>query len=215
MTYLDIVNNVLRRMREDQVTTVSANTYSRMVGDYVNDAKRLVEDAWDWSGLRTAITIATTADVPTYVLTGSGNRAEMLTFLNDTSNWFMDYRTQVWFDNMYFNQDPPSAAPRYYTYDGVDSNGDTQIKLYPKPDGVYSLRFNCVLRPGELEADTDEVTIPAMPIIHLAVALLTRERGETGGTSAAEYFGIADKYLSDAIALDAFKHPEEMVFRTV
>jgi len=54
-----------------------------------------------------------------------------------------------------------------------------------------------------------------MPVIHFAVALLARERGETGGTSTAEYFTIANKYLSDAIAIDAAKHPEEMVFRTI
>jgi hypothetical protein len=54
-----------------------------------------------------------------------------------------------------------------------------------------------------------------MPVVHLTVALLARERGETGGTSAAEYFAVADRFLSDAIAIDAAKHPEEMVFRTV
>jgi hypothetical protein len=48
----------------------------------------------------------------------------------------------------------------------------------------------------------------------MAVALLARERGETGGTSAPEYFGIADKFLSDAIALDAQKHPEETIWYT-
>ena len=59
MTYLDIVNNVLRRLREDTVTTVTNDTYSTMVGDFVNDAKQLVENAWDWSNLRSALTIVT------------------------------------------------------------------------------------------------------------------------------------------------------------
>ena len=58
------------------------------------------------------------------------------------------------------------------------------------------------------------MNIPAMPVIHLAIALLARERGETGGTSAPEYFTIANQYLADAIALDAQKHPEETVFYT-
>ena len=44
--------------------------------------------------------------------------------------------------------------------------------------------------------------------------IVARERGETGGTSTAEYFAIADKHLSDAIALDAQKHPEETIFYT-
>ena len=47
MTYLNLVNGVLRRLREDEVSNVSESTYSKMVGDYVNDAKDLVETAWD------------------------------------------------------------------------------------------------------------------------------------------------------------------------
>ena len=52
MTYLNIVNNVLRRLREDTVDSVTETTYSTMVGDFVNDAKTLVEQAADWSALR-------------------------------------------------------------------------------------------------------------------------------------------------------------------
>ena len=85
----------------------------------------------------------------------------------------------------------------------------------PTPDGVYSIRVDLVKRQADLVANDDSLLIPAQPVIHLAVALLARERGETGGTSTAEYFQIANQYLSDAIAIDAAKHPEEMVFRTV
>ena len=214
MTYLNLVNNVLRRLREDEVASVTDNTYSKMVGDFVNDAKKLVEDSWDWSGLRTTLTVTTTSGIFNYVLTGSQNKIKVLDVINDTSNVFMEYQTAHWFNDKYLNQDPVSGSPDYYTYNGVDSNGDTQVDIYPKPDGVYSLRFNCILRNDELSADTDELVIPSQPVIHMAVALLARERGETGGTSAAEYFGIADKYLSDAIALDAQKHPDETIWYT-
>ena len=71
-----------------------------------------------------------------------------------------------------------------------------------------------MLRNVDLSADADTLAIPAQPVIHMAVALLSRERGETGGTSTAEYFALADKYLSDAIDLDAQKHPEETIFYT-
>ena len=214
MTYLNLVNNVLRRLREDEVTSVSSNTYSKMAGDFVNDAKKLVEDAWDWSALRTTLTLTTTSGIFNYVLTGSQNKIKVLDVINDTSNKFMEYQTAHWFNNKYLNQDPVSGSPEYYTYNGVNSSGDTQVDIYPKPDGVYSIRFNCVLRNDDLSADSDVLFIPAQPVIHLAVALLARERGETGGTSAPEYFGIADKYLSDAIALDAQKHPEEVIWYT-
>ena len=214
MTYLDLVNNVLRRMREEEVSSVTSNTYSKMVGDFVNDAKKIVEAAWDWSALRTTLTISTTDDVFNYVLTGSQNRIKALNVINDTDNIFMEYRPATWFDDKYLNQDPVSGSPEYYTYNGVDSSGDSQIDVYPKPDGVYTIRFNCIFRNDDLSADVDTLLIPSMPVIHLAIALLARERGETGGTSAPEYFGIADKYLSDAIALDAQKHPDETIWYT-
>ena len=86
--------------------------------------------------------------------------------------------------------------------------------MYPKPDAVYTLKAKMVLRNISLSNDADTLVIPSQPVIHMAVALLARERGETGGTSTVEYFSIADKYLSDAIALDAQKHPEETIFYT-
>ena len=63
MTYLNLVNGVLRRLREDEVTSVTANTYSKMVSDFVNDAKDLVETAWDWSALRSTLTITLLQEV--------------------------------------------------------------------------------------------------------------------------------------------------------
>ena len=214
MTYLDLVNNVLRRLREDTVTAVTNDTYSTMVGDFVNDAKEMVESAWDWSALRTRLTISTTADDYTYSLTGTGDKGRVLNAINDTSNLEMQYQTQNWFDNQFFIQNAASGAPEYFTYNGVDANGDAQIDVYPKPDGVYSLKVKAVIRNTALTNNLDTLKIPSQPVIHLAVALLARERGETGGTSTPEYFAIADKYLSDAIALDAQRHPEETIFYT-
>jgi hypothetical protein len=52
MTYLDLVNNVLRRLRETEVASVQSTAYSKLIGDIVNDAKDLVENSWDWSALR-------------------------------------------------------------------------------------------------------------------------------------------------------------------
>ena len=177
MTYLDLVNNVLRRLRETEVSSVQSNSYSKLIGDLINDAKDLVETSWDWSALRTTLTITTTADVFNYYLTGSQNNIKELNVLNDTSNLIMQYQTNNWFDSQFLLGNPVSGAPMYYTYNGVDTNGDTLIDVYPKPDGVYSLRFNCALRNGDLSADTDTIKIPSMPVVHLAVAFASRERG--------------------------------------
>ena len=212
-TYLTIVNHVLRRMRENEVTNITTNAYSTMVGDFVNDAKKSIESSHDWSALRSAVTVSTSSGTSEYSITGSGPDPKIIDALNDTQNLFLTYQTPVWMDNAYFNTDAPSGAPDTYTFNGIDSNGDVKIKLYPNPDATYSLRFNLVIRPAELSANTDTVDIPYLPIVHEAIALLARERGETGGTTSVEYFAIASKYLSDAIAHDAYQHPEEFIYR--
>ena len=214
-TRLQLVNAVLRRLREPEVDSVDENSYSKLIGDIVNDAKKLVEAAWDWSALRTTLTITTSEGVFSYILSGSQNNIKELNVINDTSNHVMTYQTQKWFDEKYLIDDVVSGSPRYFTYNGIQTGtGDTRIDVYPKPDGVYTLRFNCVLRNDDLAADYSYLYIPADPVLHLAVALAARERGETGGTSASEYFTIANQYLSDAIAIDAAKHPEEVIFYT-
>ncbi len=215
MTYLNLMNSVLRRLREEETSSVTSTTYVKMVGDFINDAKTLVGQAADWSALRETIAISTAASDNTYSLTGGGDNIKVMSMLNDTDNCFMEYQTKDWFNEQLYISSAAEGTPRYFTYNGLDSNGDTQILVGPTPDGVYSIRVDTVKRQADLSANTDELLIPAMPVIHLAVALLARERGETGGTSTAEYFTIANQYLSDAIAIDAAKHPEEMVFRTI
>ncbi len=215
MTYLNLMNSVLRRLREEETTSVTSTTYVKMVGDFINDAKKMVEEASDWSALRDTIVISTTASDNSYSLTGGSDNVKVMSVLNDTKNCFMGYQTKDWFNEQLYLVDAAEGAPRYYTYNGLDSSGDTEVLVGPTPDAVYSLRFDVVKRQADLSANNDSLLVPAMPVVHLAVALLARERGETGGTSVAEYFQIADKFLSDAIAIDAAKHPEEMVFRTI
>ena len=215
MTYLNLMNNVLRRLREDETTSVTSGTYVKMVSDFINDAKTLVGQSTDWSALRETLTISTTASDNTYSLTGGGDNVKVMSVINDTQNCFMEYETKDYFNDALYISNAATGAPKYYTFNGLDSNGDTQVLVSPTPDGVYSLRFDLIKRQADLSADTDVLLIPAQPVIHLTVALLARERGETGGTSTAEFFQIADRYLADAIAIDAAKHPEEMIFRTV
>tara|TARA_R110002073_G_scaffold34653_4_gene102430 strand:- start:946 stop:1590 length:645 start_codon:yes stop_codon:yes gene_type:complete len=212
MTYLQLVNSVLRRLREDEVTSVSQNSYSKLIGEFVNDSKRTVEDAYDWTALRDTLTVSTDDTAFNYTLVGSGNRMKILDVANDTSNFFLQYRTSHWMNNAFLINDAPTGTPQFYSFNGVDANGDNGVDLYPKPDGVYQVRFNAVLRTDDYTVDTDNMLIPSSPVVQLATALGARERGETGGTSAAELFALADRTLADAIAFDAAQHPEETIW---
>lgn len=211
MNYLTLVNNVLKRLREDTVTTVNSNTYSSLIGSIVNDAKTSIESSWDWSHLRSTIVVTTVSGTAEYSLVGSGDRMNLLLFRDVTTGNNLMYQAKNWMDS----QVAMSGTPRYFTYSGIDSNGDTKVTLYPTPDAVYTLNFNGVFRQEDLSGDSDIILIPWQPVMHLAIAFAARERGETGGTSAQEYFSIADRYIADAVAIDATKHPEEMIYSVV
>lgn len=211
-TYLNLMNGVLRRLREEEVADVTETAYSKMVGDYINDAKSLVQDSHAWSTLRKTVVVPTVADTTEYSLTGAGERVKLYSAINDTSNFFMHYESPNWFNNAYYISGEVTGTPDSYTFSGVDSNDDTKVRVYPKPSGVFSLRFDVCSREPDLAVDADTTVLPAMAIIHNAVALLARERGETGGTTTQDYFIIADKHLSDAIAQDAYKNPEEFIY---
>ena len=215
MTYLDIVNNILRRLRERTVSTVNETNYSALIAILVNDAKEEVENAWQWSALRTTLSATTTANVFNYELNGSRNKLTVLDVVNDTSNFFMEYKTAHEFNNIFLNGTPETGEPRYYSFNGISSDGDTQVDIYPIPDGAYNLRFNVVLRSTDLVNDADTLRIPAQPVIQLAYAKAVEERGEDGGASGLSAYVTAQRVASDAIALDAAKHPEETIWYTV
>jgi len=216
MTYLEIVNNVLRRLRERTVSTVDETAYSRLIGVFVNDAKEECENAWNWSALRNTLSATTESGIFNYELNGSKNRATVLDVINDTSNWFMRYKTASEMNDIFLNQNPQSGAPLYYSFNGVSTaDGDTLVDLYPIPNGAYDLRFNVVLRTGELTLDADKLLIPSKPVQLLAYAKAVEERGEDGGASGLSAYNSAGRSLNDAISLDAAKHPEEEIWATV
>lgn len=214
MTYLQLVNNVLKRLRERTVSTVEENSYSTMISMLVNDAKQEVEQSWDWSALRTTLTATTSAGVFAYELTGSGDNMKMLDVVNDTSNYFMTYKTASEFTGYYLNSNPVQGEPRYYSFNGLDDNGDTIVEVYPPPNGVYSLRFNLINRQDDLSTDTDVLLCPSKPVEMLAYAKAVEERGEDGGVAGMSAYANASRVLSDAISLDAAKHPEEVIWTT-
>lgn len=212
MTYLELVNNILRRLRERTVSTVNETSYSTLIGVLVNDAKEEVENAWNWSALRTTLSATTVAGTFNYELNGTQNRFKVLDVVNDTSNYFMDYRTASEFNNWFLNQTPTTSAPRYYSFNGISDDGDTLVDLYPIPDGAYDLRFNVVMPQAELTADSATLLVPAKPVQMLAYAKAVEERGEDGGSSASTAYATAARALNDAISFDSAKHPEETIW---
>jgi len=210
MTYLDLVNNTLRRLREDTVSSVSDTDYSALIGIFVNDALRFVESAWGWSVLRDTLTVTTVAGTPTYSLTDYGTRSEILYVHDETNNRVIPRESLQRLHELALGTDNANGTIQYFAIDGVDANQDMQIRFYQTPDSTTSINVYAVKRGTELSNDTDTTSLPSQIIAQFAFAYALRERGETGGQSAGEQVALAQADLTNAIALDAGLRPEEV-----
>jgi len=210
MTYLEIVNKVLLRLRENQVETVDENSYSALVGELVNVTKREIEDSWNWSCLRTTLAATTTAALFNYVLVGAGTRFRVLDVVNDTTNIFLKNRPSAWFEQQLLMATVQTGSPAYYNFNGVDQYGDTQVDVFPVPDAGYDLYFNIVMPQDDFTTDTEEVKIPYTLLIEGTLSRALSERGEDGGyqDQEARYRNM----LADLIAIEAGSRPEETIW---
>ena len=215
MNYLNLVNDVLIRLREDEVTAVTDTSYSKLISKFINDAKRFVEDSYQWNALSETLTVTTANDLFIYVMTGSGQRFKVIDVINSEDNFFLEYMPFSQMNNLFLNQTPQKGSPAYYNFNGVDTNGDTQVDIYPIPDGIYNVFFNIYKPQLSLSADADEITVPAEPVIKYAYAMAVAERGEDGGLAAQEATALADLSLADHIAIENGRYSDEYVWHQV
>lgn len=216
-TYLDLVNDVLVRMREPEVTTVAENTVSNLVGKYINDAKRQVSDAYDWDAFNTPITISTAVGQSAgYSITGAGVRFKTMDVINTSSFYQLSPLSHANYDSFYYTTPTPTRGlPMYYTMQGVDSSGDMKVNFWPVPDAVYSIRFSLIVPEADFTTDTSTTLLAKEPIVLGAFARALVERGEDGGLTSSEAYALYKSALSDLIALELARSPENDTFEAV
>jgi hypothetical protein len=207
--FLELTNDVLIRLREPEASSVSDNAYVKLIARYINDSKRQVEDAYNWNALSETLSAATTATIFNYVLDGTGQRFRVIDVLNDTSNFIMRNASTRWMNEQFLLATPPRGAPMYYNFNGTTVDGDTQVDIFPIPDGVYNLRFNVIRPQVELVSNSDKILVPHEPVILGALARAQAERGEDGGVQSAETYGLFKQSLADAIGLESARYVEE------
>lgn len=210
-TFLELVNDVLVRLREPEVSTVSENVLSKLIGKFINDAKRQVEDAYNWNALCTTITAVTVPSTFNYVLVGTGDRFKVIDVWNHTSAYemFPVSTHQMTANYMLGGTTPVLGAPSEYNFNGTSSLGDTQVDIWPVPEKAYTLFFNVVVPQTELATDSTTLLVPKEPVVLLAKAMALVERGEDGGLNSSEAYGIFKSSLADAIAIESSRYGDE------
>jgi hypothetical protein len=209
-TFLELVNDVLVRLREPEVTSVNENTLSKLVGKFINDAKRQVEDSYNWNALTSTQTTTTVNGTFNYVLTSSNPRFKIIDVFNLADRAFMkatDKHSMTM--NLLGTPTPQTGSPTEYCIKGIDSNGNTALDVFPVPDGAYTIYFNLYNPQNSLVNNSDQLFVPSEPVIHLAFAKALVERGEDGGLQSSEAYQLFKQVLSDYVAIESARVPEE------
>jgi len=211
-TFLEIVNDVLVRLREDEVTTISESTYAKLVGKFVNDTKREVEDSWNWSPLRTRVTVTTVAGTTNYSLTGTTRRSRIIEGYNVTQNAQLSRLSDKVYNAWTLTTTVTSSNVEYYRVRGFTSAGLLKIDVYPTPSGVETLTFDVVVPQAEFSVsgtdDATEVTLEPTVIVYGTWSKAISERGEDGGALFDEVQGMYRRAMADAISYDVAQHQE-------
>ena len=226
-TYLSAVNSVLRRLREREATSVNNSTYTRLIGTFVNDAKREVEDAWNWTHLKNTIQVATEQGVFRYSLTGSTRRFRLINdylgrpaVFNDTEDVYLKKSPSTrWMSRQLNHDDVTENQPQWFEFNGFTSDGDVVVDFYPIPDKAYSINFDLIIPQDDFAVDgsDDSTTIacPVEPIIFGAWSRAIYERGEDQGYLSDVAFTEYRKAIGDAISWDTVNTSDEPNFFVV
>ncbi len=202
MTYLELINAVLNRLREEPIASVGTTPYIRNIEAHVNDAKRKVEQAWQWNDLRGESIIAFTdgnpivelpdSDVPDYVI--KDIRREDTQRLRQRSQQWLNARTTTTF-----------GRPTEWIYrPGREVSGSNkEISLFPIPNADGNIEVLYYRNEPTMTDLNDILLIPSLPVILYASSTAARERGEVAGAPVQEWFAQADIALSDAISYDS------------
>jgi hypothetical protein len=213
LTYIELINKVLIRLREDTVDDLS-QPYTQLIGEFINESKREVEDSWRWVQLRTTIQVPATAGNSRYTLTGSGDRSKIMYVINDTDDFEMRLANSKWMTLQFTTSTVQQSSPIYYDLNG-QTGGDSNVDVFPIPDASYFLNFNMIIPQSELTVISEELTVPDYPVLLGAYAKAIAERGEDSGLSYRDALVNAEKALSDAIAIDAINVPSELIWEQV
>lgn len=221
MIYRDIINEVLRRLREDQMTDWSGNLssangptdYHKMVGDFVNDSKYEVEHYWDWQVLRVTSAISTSDGVMSYSLLGAGRDFKVLDVIDTSTGTILNQMSSADINTRVFpTANIAKGEPSSYGFNGIDDNLDMVVDVWPLPNDTRRINFNVVKPQDKLQLAETHCYVNEQAVILGAYMRALAERGEDGGTQVSVAAGEYVNILSRAVQIDAGKTQMEMTW---
>lgn len=222
MTLLQVVNQILRRLRESTVTDLSSE-YSRLIAEFVAEIHQEVATIHDWTSGYREVVFDCEADQATYDLSdtvdGTGDVISGGDVTNENSEPDAQFAAYIYRDDSATeplarlpilspsiframrNEDRDNSnQPCYVDLRMKEDYSGYEAELYPIPNSAYRIRVPMWIAESELATDgTDNNTtikLPTRPIRLGALLLALNERGEEigepGNMAEQRYYNALD-----------------------
>jgi hypothetical protein len=213
MTYKELINEVLIRLREDIIVDDSwdvainlqdesrVSDYQKMIGALVNDAKRNVESYHDWIALKTDVALFSKAGTYSYTLVNT-KAIKVLSVTNTVTGSHLTQSTLAYATSLRFPT-KTTGEPLHYVFSGSDAVGDLKLELIPEPINDELLHIEAVKVHPKLELPNDIIRIPEQPVLLGAWMRAIAERGEDGGSQTSVVAQEFKEAINQAIIRDS------------
>ena len=221
-TFLNLVNSVLVELRETQVSTINATAYSPLIAKWVNDAKRQVEDAWDWQPLLSVINLNLVVSQLDYDLTNLNptlnararlqdnpfDRNRPMAFDVTTGTPFNLIQMPVhWINQMRDKLPTPQLQTMPINFGLQRYNNGTNdgimLRMWETTQTIRNWRLYFTNPQDDLVIETDPIYVPWMPVVAIATDIALNERGEEIGEPGTTVDQRARVHISNAVGVDA------------
>jgi len=210
MTFRELINEVLIRLREETIATdwsgnindsSTVTDYQKVIGSLINDSKRNVESYHDWLVLRETKAITTVSGTRNYNLS-SGQEIKLIDVTNQATGGKLVQVSRQYINSTLYPTEN-TGEPMYYAFNGADSDSNLKVDLEPKPDSIQTISFDIVKFQDELKTASTKLKIPTKPVVLGAWARAVSERGEDGGTNTGVIALEVSESINQAVILDS------------
>lgn len=240
MTFLEVLNKVLRRLREDTVNTMDSTEYTRLVSEFIAEIHQECVEVHDWTSMRHTITLAVASGTRTYnlglTIAQGGNvpNTERVTttdslLVYDESNqpmaFLFDDASHAYGDRMFhisqtdmerlYQSDRAltNQDPTYFSYRLNPSNGGLELTLWPIPASDRTIRFTFWTPESEPDTDgTDDNTVLLVPWKPVYLGALMMALNERG-EEMGEPGAMAERRYYNALSR-AIESDQQLTGRT-
>ncbi len=210
MTFRELINEVLIRLREETIATdwsgnindsSTVTDYQKVIGSLINDSKRNIESYHDWLVLRETVDITTVSGTRNYSL-ASGQEIKIMDVIDQSQGTHLVQVSRQYINSTKYPTSN-SGDPLYYAFNGADSSNNLKVDLEPIPNSAQTISFDIVKFQDELKTASTTLKIPEQVVIIGAWMRAVAERGEDGGTQSSVIAMEYKELLNQTVILDA------------